>query len=286
VLIRAAILLLVVVLATLFSTGWCRLARRRRASRATPSGGLGRLALGLGGLAAVVVALVSPLDDLAHERFPAHMVQHLLLIVVAAPALVAANGFAPLLWGLPAGLRRAVGRALRPGRPLRRALGLLVSPTCAWLLHASAMWLWHLPGPYDLALESGVVHALEHATFLGTAVLFWMPVLDPAPRLRPPLGVPGRAVYLVLAAFQASALGLLLAAWPVPLYTGYADVPGALDDQAWGGALMWAVTAAADMAAVMVTVWRAMSATASRAPGPVSDPVRVRAASRPDATPP
>jgi putative membrane protein len=146
------------------------------------------------------------------------------------------------------------------------------------------MWLWHLPGPYDLALERGVVHALEHATFLGTAVLFWVPVLDPAPRLRPPLGAPGRAVYLVLAAFQASALGLLLAAWPAPLYSAYAAAPGALDDQAWAGALMWAVTAAADMAAVLVTVCRAMGAAASRPPGPISDPVRVRAAAGDDAT--
>jgi cytochrome c oxidase assembly factor CtaG len=234
----------------------------------------------------VVVALVSPLDDLAHERFPAHMVQHLLLIVVAAPALVAANGLAPLLSGLPAGVRRAVGRSLGPGRPLRRGLRFLVSPPCAWLLHASAMWLWHLPGPYDLALGSGVVHALEHATFLGTAVLFWVPVLDPAPRLRPPLGARGRAVYLVLAAFQASALGLLLAAWPVPLYAGYAGVPAALDDQALGGALMWAVTATADMAAVMVTVGRAMSAAASRPPVPISGPVRVRAAAGDDAAAP
>jgi cytochrome c oxidase assembly factor CtaG len=280
---RTALLLLVLAMAAVYVTGWCRLARRspRPAAGARPdpaghargeAAGHARLALGVAGLATLAVALVSPLDDLAHERFPAHMVQHLLLVAVAAPALVAADGLAATLWGLPAGPRAALGAALRPGRPLRRALRVAVAAPCAWLLHAGAMWLWHLPVLYDAALDSPALHVAEHAAFLGTGILFWVPVLDPAPRLRRRLSPSGRVGYLLLAAFQASALGLLLTAWPAPLYAGYAAAPAALDDQALGGALMWSVTAAADMTAVLITVWRTLgTARETAAPGPLNE---------------
>jgi cytochrome c oxidase assembly factor CtaG len=100
--------------------------------------------------------------------------------------------------------------------------------------------------------------------FLATAVLFWWPVLGTAPRWRPPAPLPARLAYLVLAAFQGSALGLLLAASPEPLYAAYAAAEDALEDQARGGTLMWGLAALADMAAVLLTTAAALSPSRPR----------------------
>jgi cytochrome c oxidase assembly factor CtaG len=125
----------------------------------------------------------------------------------------------------------------------------------AWTLHAGALWLWHVPVAYDAALASGPLHDVEHLVFTATAVVFWWPVIDPAPRAHraPPLG--WRIVYLVLGAFQSAALGVFLLTSPQPLYAY-----GVLDDQALGGVLMWAVGGAIDMAAVLILVYRFLAA--------------------------
>jgi putative membrane protein len=251
----------VVLLGVTYAVGGGRLWRRapgvsRRATAA-------RAALALGALASLALALASPLHELVHERFSAHMVQHVVLTMMAAPALLLADPWPAGLWALPAGARAALGRLLAPGAPLRRAGRAMTRMPVAWLAHAVVLWLWHIPPLYEAALAHEPLHDLEHLTLFGSALLFWWPIANPAPRLRG--AHPGwQVVYLVLAAFQSGALGLLLAASPSVLYPAYATVASPagltpLEDQAWGGLIMWGVGGAIEMAAVLVLLGRFLS---------------------------
>ncbi|MGH7303657.1 MAG: cytochrome c oxidase assembly protein [Candidatus Rokuibacteriota bacterium] len=225
-----------------YAAGWWRLRRRGGAVSGW------RVAASAGGLLSVLVALSAPLDRLAHASFVAHMVQHLLLIVGAAPLLLLADPFAALCWGLPAPIRAWAGRLLRPGTPLRALWRGLTGVSVAWLAHVAAVWLWHLPSAYDAAVADRVVHDAEHLVFFGTAVLFWWPIVQPAPRLRVPTGYGIRVGYLVLAALQGALLGLLLA---MSRETWYRAYPSA-EDQSLGGLVMWGIGGAVDMLAVLI----------------------------------
>ena len=247
---RPAVAVVLLTLTGLYLLGWSRLLRRGPGIATD-----GRLALALGGSAALTLALSPLVDEAAHARFSAHMLQHLLLTVVAAPALVLAAPLAITLWALPRGARRAARPLLAAGTAGRSLLRALTSMPLAWTLHAAALWLWHLPSAYEAALGTPWLHDLEHMSFLVTAVFFWWPVIEPAPRLRPVRGHGVRLVYLVLGAFQAAALGVLLALAPVILYPAYAGAD-ALEDQALGGVLMWALGGAGDMLAVGLLLWR------------------------------
>jgi cytochrome c oxidase assembly factor CtaG len=240
-----------------YALGWARLARR--APRRLRGTLIGRLALALGALVAIAVALLG-LHDLAHERFLAHMIQHVLLMTIAVPALLLADPLPAALWALPAGARARLGRHLTGRAPARRAWRALTRLPVAWALWALVLGLWHLPAAYDATLADGLVHDLAHLTLAGAAVVFWWPVIGPAPRSAPPPAA-ARVVYLVLGAFASGALGVALAASPVPLYAypATASGPDPLEDQAWGGIVMWAVGGAVDMAAVLALVARALA---------------------------
>ena len=147
----------------------------------------GARALSFGvGLAVIAASLFSPLDNLADALFSAHMVQHLLLIMIAAPLLVLGAPLVPMLWALPAARRRAVGGWWNRSRAVRPAVLVLTHPGVAFTLHTLALWFWHFPLPYQAALEHEWLHALEHLSFVGTASLLWWVVLQPVgPRRRP-----------------------------------------------------------------------------------------------------
>ena len=240
----------------LHAIGWTRLTlrspARQRASLVT------RLALSLGGLTALAVALLG-LHEAAHERFVAHMVQHLLLMMIGVPLLLLADPLPVLLWALPGAGRRRVAALLTERAPARRAWRALTRLPAAWTLYAGVLWLWHWPVAYDAALAHGWLHDLEHVSFTLAAVVFWWPVVAPGPRVAAPPPAVARVVYLVLAAFSSSALGVLLAAAPAPLYAYALSAGDALDDQAWGGVVMWAVGGGIDMAAVLAVVRQALS---------------------------
>jgi cytochrome c oxidase assembly factor CtaG len=249
---RLEVAALLAAVAVVYLIGWTRLATR--SPRRCRGRLIVRLALALAGLTAVATALLG-LHEAAHASFAAHMVQHLLIIAVGVPALLLADPLPAALWALPAALRRTTRPALAARAPLRRLWRALTRMPVAWTLHAAALWLWHLPTVYDAALASGILHDVEHLVFAATAALFWWPVIDPAPHggAAAPLG--RRVVYLVLGAFQSSALGVVLLTAPRALYTY-----GALDDQALGGVLMWAIGGAVDMAAVLVLLYRFLAA--------------------------
>ena len=245
------------VLAALYGLGWWRLARRRPRGPAPA-----RLALAFGGLAAIAAALASPLDALAERTFFAHMLQHMLLMMVAAPALLLADPLPIVLWALPAAGRRLAGRWLTRASRFGRAWRAATAMRFTWLAYAALLWLWHLPAAYDAALENRLVHDLEHVTFFLGALLFWWPVIDPAPRFRRRAAYGSRVAYVVLAAFQTGALGLALTLAPAVLYRSYTaahqDPLAALEDQAWGGIVMWAVGGLVDMLAALVLVYRSL----------------------------
>jgi putative membrane protein len=196
----------------------------------------------VGGLVAVVVALVSPLDALSGALASAHMVQHVILVSVAAPLLAVSAPGVTLLRGAPLAVRRATGR-------WRRRLGLrppvvhaLANPVTAWLLHAGVLWLWHAAVLYEAALAQPVVHAVEHGTFLASALLFWRVV---AGARGPGRATAGIGVLLVFGmALQSVFLSVLLTFAREPWYAGYAASTEAwglthLADQQLAGVIMW-----------------------------------------------
>lgn len=136
----------------------------------------------------------------------------------------------------------------------------------AWLVFVGVVWGWHVPSAYDAALARRWLHDLEHLAFFLAALLFWWPVIHPAPRVRRAAPYPLRVVYLVLAAFQTAALGLLLTLAPAVLYRAYGTSGdgAALQDQAWGGIVMWAFGGLVDMLAVLILVYRALGSPRSR----------------------
>ena len=253
---RAEVLLPLALLLTVYAVGWWRLRGQSR-SLASPW----RLLSWVSGIVGVAAALVSPIDGLADDLFLAHMIQHLLLIKVAAPAMLLANPLTAVLWSLPGPVRLRAGRLLAPRGPVRAVMRALTWLPAAWLVYTGTLWLWHLPGPYDAALSDRLIHDVEHLAFFWTGLLFWWPLIGPAPRLGSRVQSGTRIVYVVLAAFQEAMLGLLLAVVPWVLYSPYALAPrvltlGALEDQAWGGIIMWGAGGAIDMLAVLVLVFQ------------------------------
>lgn len=200
-----------------------------------------RRAVGALGVVALALALLSPLDALADTLASAHMVQHIILVLVAAPLVVAGGVPATMMRALSPSVRRAARRAARASggdwmvHTLRR-------PAPAWILHAGALWLWHSAALYDAALSSHWVHGLQHLSFITTALLFWSAVLSPRASRRVS---PGVAVLLVFTmALQSVLLSALLTFAPSPWYEAYATTTRAwgldpLVDQQLAGVVMW-----------------------------------------------
>ncbi len=220
----------------------------------------------------LLVALASPLDAVADALFSAHMVQHLLLILAAAPLLALANVPLALAWALPLGARRALAawwNAPRPAARARRgAAHVLAAPAAAWLLHAVALVAWHVPVLYQAALERPAVHALEHLSFLGTGWLFWWRVAQPLGRRA--LGVPAAIPYVMSMGVLGSAMGALLAFSGTPWYPGHGA--GArlwhttlLADQQLAGLIMWVPAGVVYLGASLAVAARWMLADARRA---------------------
>jgi putative membrane protein len=207
-----------------------------------------------GGLLALAVALVSPLDALGGALFSGHMVQHLVLVLGAAPLLALGAPLLGWLWALPPGGRRAVARGWHRAPALRALARALSHPASAWLLHAGVLWAWHVPGLYDAAVASDVVHAAEHASFLFTAFLFWWALVHPGGAFRraPGLGV----LYVFTFALQNGILGAWLTLATRSLYAAHAHTTQVwgftpLQDQQIAGAIMWVPGSTAYLLAVV-----------------------------------
>ena len=237
---RPDIILVMGVLAGAYTSGWWRL--RHVSRRHAPLGW--QPALYLSGLLVLGLALLSPLERWADECFTLHMVQHLLLIMIAPPLLLYANPLPAVLWALPRRARHPLGRLLRRGALVRRGLRAVTWPPVAWLVFVGTLWIWHSPALYQAALRHEALHALEHLAFFGTALLFWWPIITPAPQVRGRLHPGLQIVYLMAATGQNTLLAAVIAVPQRVLYPVYATASQAwglspLNDQALGGGLMW-----------------------------------------------
>ena len=205
----------------------------------------------------VLLALVSPLDTLGDTYlFSAHMLQHLLLILVAPPLL---------LLGVPPRLFEQ----LLCWAPARRAERLLGHPAVAWVLGMGTLWLWHAPVLYQAALGNEGIHICQHLSFLVTATIFWWPVVAPAPLRR--LNSLGAVPYLLASSVTSSVLGVILTFAPPDLYPFYlhpVDTLGILSvlrgqwgltvraDHQLGGLLMWMLSSPVYLVALAAVLAR------------------------------
>ncbi len=227
-------LVYVALAATLYALG-----SRRRRDRPQPLQALAFCA----SLLVIVVALCSPIDYYADDLFWVHMVQHVLLLSVAPPLLLLGRPW-PRMWrAFPLEPRTKVARTIALSRRLA-PVRALARPVPAWVLFNATFVGWHIPGAYDATLTSGVVHALEHAMFFFTGLLFWARVIDPGP-LRPRLVWPVRIAYAAGTMVVGWLLAIALVLVPHPIYGYYAALhtrPGgitALTDQQLAAGVMW-----------------------------------------------
>ena len=185
------------------------------------------------------IALAPPIDPLGQQLFSMHMVQHELLMVVAAPLLVLGRPFVAWSWAWPAAARW-VHRAFS-GPWLGALWHHITSPLGAWLLHAAALWTWHVPRFFEAALADTGVHEWQHASFFLSALLFWWSILGRRTQ--------GRAHAVALLSLfttmlHTGVLGALLTLSPRVWYAAYEPTALALGfdplhDQQLGGLLMW-----------------------------------------------
>jgi cytochrome c oxidase assembly factor CtaG len=209
-----------------------------------------------GGLLALVLALLSPLDEMAEQLFSAHMVQHELIMVIAAPLLVIARPMPMILWAFSRDWRHAIGRLIH-ARAIRIAWNGATEPFAAWLIHGAVIWTWHIPGLFQLTLHSQVVHAVQHLSFFGSAVLFWWSVIHVRARSRR-----GTAIMSLFAtAIHTSVLGALLTFSRTPWYPYYGSLGGRwglslLADQQLAGLIMWIPASVVYLVACLCVAYR------------------------------
>jgi cytochrome c oxidase assembly factor CtaG len=209
-----------------------------------------------GGWLALAVALVSPLDPLGARLFSAHMLQHELMMVVAAPLLCLAQPLVAWTWALSPGTRRLLGRGTR--QPVwAMAWAFITAPWPAWVLHAVVLWGWHVPVLFDRALADNGLHVLQHLSFLFSALLFWWSALRPGRAAQ--RGAALLSVFTTM--LHTAALGALLALSDTPWYGAYLGSTAALgvdplQDQQLGGLVMWVPAGVAYLAAGLALVAR------------------------------
>ncbi|TAK81908.1 MAG: cytochrome c oxidase assembly protein [Betaproteobacteria bacterium] len=244
----------IVLVALLYAAGMWRLRAKERFSLPW------RQAAFFGGLAALFLALQSPLDALAGHSFFMHQLQHLLLQTVAPVLLMLAAPQAALVAGFPAPLRRAIVAPILASRPVREVFGFLVRPWSAALLLVASLYAWHWPAYHDLALRDEPVHYLMHITMLAAGLLFFSCIFDSRPA---PLGARyGARINALWAAMTACMLlGAGLALKSTALYPAYDELGrlwhmGALEDERLGGLIMWIPGSAAWVPAFLVLLRR------------------------------
>lgn len=221
---------------------WGYLVLVRSVDRAHPSNRVPRRRVWcwMAGLGVLLVATQSVIGAYDTTLFTVHMVQHLLLTMVAAPLLLLGAPVTLLLRAASPGVRQDLILPVLHSRLVR----LVSHPIVAWTQFAVVLWASHFTGLFDAALEDPVVHVLEHVLYLGSALLFWWPVVgvDPAPRRLPH---PLRVGYLLVGMPFSSFLGLAIFSATTVLYPHYASLvrdwgQSPLEDQRWAGGIMWA----------------------------------------------
>jgi cytochrome c oxidase assembly factor CtaG len=248
----------------LYTTGTVRLWRRAGFGRGVQPRQAGSFALAW---LLLFGALVAPLHWLGERLFAAHMIEHEVLMAIAAPLLVMARPIGAILWALPAEWRKAFGR-LGQVPAIAFLWSWLTDPLVATVLHGIALWAWHVPTLYEAALTSGRLHWLQHMSFFITALFFWWALLRGRGRER----AYGAAVfYLFITSLHSGFLGILLAIARQPLYPTQTRTAlewglTPLEDQQLAGLIMWvpAGLVYAVAALALAGIWIARSGIGSR----------------------
>jgi putative membrane protein len=193
-----------------------------------------------GGWFALIVALVSPVHAWGQVLFSAHMTQHEILMLVAAPLLVLARPLIAFMWALPLGWSRQVGTFSKNGW-LQQSWRVITIPIVAWVIHAVALWTWHVPALFEAVLHNEWVHTAQHLSFLLSALLFWWALIHGRQGW---MGYGAAALYVFTTSLHSGLLGALLtfsgSVW-YPSYVGLTNSWGLtpLEDQQLGGLIMW-----------------------------------------------
>jgi putative membrane protein len=193
-----------------------------------------------GGWFALVIALVSPLHPWGQLLFSAHMTQHEILMLVAAPLMVLGRPFIAAMWAMPQAWRKRVGSFAGSG-PVKRTWDIFTNGFVAWAVHAAALWVWHIPFLFQATLESDLVHTLQHASFFGSALLFWFAIIYGERGLA---SYGAGVLYLFTTSIHSGILGALLTFTTRIWYPIYSDSTASwgltpLEDQQLGGLIMW-----------------------------------------------
>ncbi len=216
------------------------------------------------GLFVLAIALASPIEPLSEQLFWVHMIQHVLLLAVAAPLIVLARPWIRLWRCLPLDARRRLARDLSHGRrtaPLRALSQTLGRPVPSFVAFSVVLLAWHIPALFDATLRSGGLHALEHSLFFATALMFWKQVI-PSPPLHCRLVAAQRVVYAIGGMIVSWVLAVVLALAPHTLYPYYAHLPSrpdgisALADQQLAAGVMWVPGSITFLIVVFVYVHR------------------------------
>jgi len=242
------------VCAPLYLRGWYRL---NQSSQSKASAW--RVAAFLSGELLVSAVVASPLARLDHQWLTAHMVQHLVLMTLAAPLILMGEPALMFLNSMPRQSDAIAPGPLLPYSPIRGIGRIPANPAFCWLAGVGCVIGWHIPGLFDLCMQSGFWHGFEQASFLAAGILFWWPVVQPWPGIARwhRWSIP---LYLFLATIPCDALSAFLAFGGRVVYPAYAFSPQFLDnstlrDQEVAGAMMWVwVTLAYLIPAVVITM--------------------------------
>jgi putative membrane protein len=200
----------------------------------------------------LTLALISPLHEMGEALFSAHMVQHEVLMLVAAPLLVISRPLVPFLHALPFEWRRTVGRWSKFGI-VQSIWRSLTTPLNAWLIHAAALWIWHFPSLFQATLSSDWIHAAQHLSFFLSALLFWWALFYGRGQHAYGTGV----LYIFTTGIHTGILGALLTLSTRLWYPAYQNSTAAwgltaLEDQQLGGIIMWVPASLVYLAAGLV----------------------------------
>src|SRR3954471_10449851 len=192
------------------------------------------------GWLSLAIALASPVHPLGQFLFSVHMSQHEILMLIAAPLLVLGRPLIVFARAVPTSWAGRIARSMNASvwHSFWRAAS---NPFVAWLVHALVLWTWHLPALFQATLQNDWVHALQHTSFLGSALLFWWAIIHGRRRT---LGYGLAVLYMFTTALHSGLLGALLTFAPRLWYPAYQTTTGSfgltpLEDQQLGGLIMW-----------------------------------------------
>ena len=230
-----AVTCLLFIASVAYARGVARLWRKAGTGRGIRIADVVRFVLGM---AALAVALLSPIDALAPHSFALHMIEHEMLMVIAAPLLVLSRPLEAWAFALPRNARHTLSACARLPA-LVRFFDAMTAPVSATAVHAIALWVWHVPVLFAAALASEPLHVLQHLCFFASALAFWWAVFGGAGRSPQPVSL----ACLFATMLQTSALGALITLAPSPWYAGAVDARvfglTPLADQQLGGLIMW-----------------------------------------------